>query len=58
MTFWIGALVAVVLLLWLLHDILLPFVAGMAMAYLLDPLVDRIERLGVNRPLARAAIIG
>jgi predicted PurR-regulated permease PerM len=58
MTFWIGAFVAVVLLLWLLHEILLPFVAGMAIAYLLNPLVDRIERLGVNRPLAALSIIG
>ncbi len=58
MAFWIGALVAVVLLLWLLHEILLPFVAGMAIAYLLNPLVDRIERLGVNRLLAALSIIG
>ena len=36
-------------MLWLLSDVLLPFVAGMALAYLLDPLADRLERLGVNR---------
>ena len=30
-------------------DILLPFVAGMALAYLLDPVADRLERLGISR---------
>ena len=55
--FWLAALVALVLLLWLLSDILLPFVAGMAIAYLLDPLVDRLERFGVNRLVAALSII-
>jgi predicted PurR-regulated permease PerM len=54
--FWLGALVVLVLLLWLLSDILLPFVAGLAAAYLLTPLTDRLEKLGVNR-LAAALII-
>jgi predicted PurR-regulated permease PerM len=58
MTFWVGAFVAFVLLLWLLSEILLPFVAGMAIAYLLNPLVDRIERLGVHRLVAALSIIG
>ena len=30
-------------------DILLPFVAGFALAYLLDPLADRLQRLGLGR---------
>jgi len=33
----------------LLHQVLLPFVAELALAYLLDPLVNRVERLGMNR---------
>jgi len=47
-TLWWGVGIAVFgALLWLLNDILLPFVAGMAVAYLLDPLVDRLEhRIG------------
>ena len=57
MPFWVGALVVFVLLLWLLSGILLPFVAGMAIAYLLNPLVDRIERAGVNRAVAALTII-
>ena len=31
------------------RTILLPFVAGFALAYLLDPLADRLERLGLGR---------
>ena len=38
--------VVFVALLWLLSDILLPFVAGMALAYLLDPLADRLRAAG------------
>lgn len=57
MTFWLAALAIFVLLLWLLADILLPFVAGMAIAYFLAPLTDRLERMGVNRMIAALAII-
>jgi predicted PurR-regulated permease PerM len=56
--FWLAALVAFGFVLWLLSDILLPFVAGMAIAYLLDPVANRLERLGVNRVLAALLIIG
>ena len=50
-----AALAVFILLLWLLSDILLPFVAGMAIAYLLDPLTDRLEALGINRLAAALA---
>jgi predicted PurR-regulated permease PerM len=43
---------------WLLHEILLPFVAGMALAYLFNPLAARLERLGVDRLIASLVIIG
>ena len=42
----------------LLREILLPFVAGIALAYLLAPVVDRIERIGVNRTVATLGIVG
>src|SRR6476620_6543338 len=58
MTFWVLTLLAVVLVLYVLREILLPFVAGMALAYLLDPLANRLERLGANRMLASLVIIG
>jgi predicted PurR-regulated permease PerM len=54
--FWLATLIVLVLVLWLLSDILLPFVAGLAIAYLLTPLTDRLEKHGVNR-LAAALII-
>src|SRR5690606_3944142 len=50
--FWLCCLGITVLLLWLLSSILLPFVAGMAVAYFLDPACDRLERLGLSRSLA------
>lgn len=55
--FWLAALVVFVLLLWSLSEILLPFIAGAAIAYLLTPITDRLERLGVNRAIAALAII-
>ena len=58
MTFWVLTLVVTLLVLYVLREILLPFVAGMALAYLLDPLANRLERLGVNRLVATLVIIG
>jgi predicted PurR-regulated permease PerM len=50
--FWLGALVAFFLLVYLLSPILLPFAAGSAIAYFLDPAVRRMERYRVPRTLA------
>jgi predicted PurR-regulated permease PerM len=57
MWFWLVALVVFIGLVWLLRGVLLPFVAGMAIAYLLDPVVKRLERIGINRMLATLLII-
>lgn len=38
-------------------SILLPFVAGMALAYFLDPVADRLERLGLSRMMATVLIL-
>jgi predicted PurR-regulated permease PerM len=57
MRFWIATLAVVVIVLWLLRGILLPFVAGMALAYLLDPLVRRMERWGIHRLPATLVIV-
>jgi hypothetical protein len=40
-----------------LRDILLPSVAGRVIAYALNPLVDRIERLGLGRLLASVLVV-
>ena len=51
------ALVGFALLLYLLADVMLPFVAGLALAYLLDPIADRLERLGLGRLSASLLIL-
>src|SRR5437660_2710497 len=58
MWFWLLTVVVGAVALWLLREILLPYVAGMALAYLLDPLANRLERLGINRLLATLVIVG
>jgi predicted PurR-regulated permease PerM len=55
--FWLAALAVFIFLLWLLRGILLPFVAGLAIAYLLNPLTDRLVKLGLNRMIAALLII-
>lgn len=42
----------------LLQQILLPFLVGLAAAYLLDPFADRLERLGLSRSLSTTLITG
>jgi predicted PurR-regulated permease PerM len=54
---WITGFVALLVVLLVLHDILLPFVVGFAIAYLLDPLADRLARLGVGRTIASLLIL-
>ena len=45
----LGALLLLVVLLYFLHGILSPFLVGILLAYLADPLVDRLERMGLSR---------
>ena len=47
-----------VALLWLLSPVLLPFVVGMALAYLLDPLANRLIKRGMSRFAAALLILG
>lgn len=47
--FWLIALAAFLGFVWLFSAVLLPFVAGLAIAYLLDPTVDRLETFGLPR---------
>jgi predicted PurR-regulated permease PerM len=55
--FWTAMLASVVAAVVLLRGALLPFVAGGVLAYLLNPVVSRIERLGMNRLLATLGIM-
>src|SRR5271155_4967596 len=56
--FWIATCAAVIAAVVLLREILLPFVAGLVLAYLFNPLANRLDRLGLNRLLAALLIIG
>lgn len=53
---WGAGFAVFVLLVFLLRDILLPFVAAMAIAYFLDPACDRLEAMGCSRTLATSLI--
>ncbi|MBK5551561.1 AI-2E family transporter, partial [Pseudomonas sp. TH03] len=47
--FWLGGVVLLCVFVWLLHPILTPFLVALLLAYLFDPLVDRLEKLGLSR---------
>lgn len=55
--FWFGVLAILILFLMVFRTILLPFVAGMALAYFLDPVADWLERRGLNRLMATIVIL-
>lgn len=56
--FWLGGLLALGFLVWALRAMLAPFLAGMAVAYFLDPLADRLEARGLSRSLSVSIILG
>ncbi|MEQ1524332.1 MAG: AI-2E family transporter, partial [Aestuariivirga sp.] len=56
-TFWVVSFLVLILVLWLLSPILLPFIAGLVLAYFLDPVADALERLGLPRVAATAVIL-
>ena len=41
---------------WFFGNVLVPFLMGAAIAYFLDPVADRLERLGLSRTMATAVI--
>jgi predicted PurR-regulated permease PerM len=55
--FWIVATLVLAIFLYIFSDILLPFVAGMVLAYFLDPVADRLQRLGLSRTMATLIIL-
>jgi predicted PurR-regulated permease PerM len=54
--FWLAVLALGVLALYVLREVLAPFVAGAAIAYLLDPVCDRLQRLGMSRTWATTLV--
>jgi predicted PurR-regulated permease PerM len=55
--FWLTAALLLILAIGLLKAILLPFIAGIAIAYFLSPLADRLTALGLNRLAASLLIV-
>jgi len=55
--FWLIAVAVFALFLYVFSDVLLPFLAGLALAYFLDPVADRLERLGLSRLMATIIIL-
>jgi len=55
--FWVSLLALFVLAIHLLSSILLPFVAGAAIAFFLDPMVDRLEKLHLSRVLGTLIVL-
>ena len=55
--FWILAFAIALGFLWIFRSILLPFVAGMTLAYFLDPVADFFERLGLSRMVSTVLIV-
>jgi predicted PurR-regulated permease PerM len=54
--YWGIAALVFLAMLYLLGNVILPFIVGGAIAYFLDPLADRLERLGLSRVLATVVI--
>lgn len=55
--FWLGVGFLFVMLVWLLQDALLPFLIGIAIAYLLNPVCEVLYRRGFNRTAATTIIL-
>ncbi len=54
--YWGIAAAVFFVVLWVLGDVIMPFLVGAAIAYFLDPLADRLEALGLSRVLSVVAI--
>jgi len=53
---WGGLALGLALILWLVGDVMLPFVLGAALAYFLNPLADRLQRAGFSRVAATVTV--
>ncbi|QPC87347.1 AI-2E family transporter [Mesorhizobium sp. NBSH29] len=55
--FWLIAAALFALFVYIFSGILLPFVAGMVLAYFLDPVADRLQNAGLSRVMATVLIL-
>lgn len=54
--YWGIAAIVLGVVMWLMGDVILPFLVGGGIAYMLDPLVGRLQRLGMGRVAATIII--
>jgi len=54
---WLTLIIIFIAIGFMVSSILMPFVAGMAVAYFLDPLADKFESIGLSRTVATVCII-
>lgn len=54
---WVAFFLAAILVLWVFRSILLPFVVGLALAYLLNPMVNIVQKIGIGRAWASAVVL-
>lgn len=55
--FWLALFVFFCLAVYVLRSVLLPFVAGIVIGYLLDPIASRFEKMGMNRTVATILVM-
>ena len=55
--FWLAAAVALFLILWLFNGVLLPFVVAIVVGYLLDPLTNKLVKVGLGRASAVTVLL-
>lgn len=55
--FWLGVVAFFIIFLLMFSSVLLPFVAGIALAYFLDPVAGYLERWGLSRLMASILIL-
>ena len=53
---WIAAFAVFICAVLLFESILLPFLVGLAVAYFLDPVCDRLEQMGCSRTIATSLV--
>ncbi|MDC9826131.1 AI-2E family transporter [Devosia sp. ZB163] len=54
---WVGLFLFAILLLWVFRSILLPFVVGLTLAYLLNPVVNWLQKMGIGRSWAAMLVL-
>ncbi|MDO7897829.1 AI-2E family transporter [Pseudomonas citrulli] len=54
--FWLGGVALLFAFIYLLHPILTPFLVALLLAYLFDPVVDRLEKFGLSRTWGVVAV--